>query len=965
MASLSTSPRYDGGGSAGRSNASFRYGGIGSASGIGSPRLSSPRFARPLEFGTPRGGGGGGDKAAGRGTQTLCFDAAALEDPALDIPTFVASARSVAPLPAVRADLAAHAAALTADLIDTMAADFHTFVAIGPATADAGPAATAAAPGLAALGDVLAARATALTADAAELGAALDARRAAAARVAGLEALTAASALLRQCEALVPSAAAGDRGGGGVAWRGGGGLRSLERLAALYAHAAERVGHCPPGRAATRLRPRLASVREVVERRLGAAFRLALAHVSAESGDGGGSGGGGGGGGNPTDPDFDADDGDDPPLARVLNAYLVAGMVPAAEAQFRSDVVRPFATRRLQMAAMMAAAERRRAAVARDSVGSSDGGSRSRSSSTGAKDDSAPPLTPADALAAAEQEVLAFLGDSVVPLTSLVSASPPLAAAFDFAGRAVWPELDAALASGMGAVFAPGIPDVFHACYGTASRILAAVDAVAVVGCASAQGSHGEVVAAAPPCGGDAPAGTTDADTAAAGAVDPPFVVPSAAAAAAAATAAPVSLMASPAAAAFARRWNLPVYFQLRFQEITTPYDAVLSGRPAVVASSAPTDAAATTGATAAVSGKASPQLSLSADGYRLTASVALVDALARTWAPDVYLRPLAHRFGRLALQLVSRYATWADKGLAGEWAAAGSSSGGVAAGGSPAKAVGTPAALSPASGTGRPGVSAATATAAAAAAATPAGMAAADAADAALLHADLSLLASRLAGDVAALTAHASHLDLGAPAIEALNTAFAAAAGPPLDALRPAAVAAAATAIGRACGDGLAPLRGILATYRMANRPAPSGPSRFVGGVLRPLRAFLGDHGGSLGADATAEVASRVVATVAGRYHAMATELLANVQRSEDTLRRLNLGRGGAGVPGGAAAGTAAAAAATDVAPPGGANTTMGKIELQLRLDVAKFTDDVRGLGVDVEAVPEIATLAACVAGS
>lgn len=44
---------------------------------------------------------------------------------------------------------------------------------------------------------------------------------------------------------------------------------------------------------------------------------------------------------------------------------------------------------------------------------------------------------------------------------------------------------------------------------------------------------------------------------------------------------------------------------------------------------------------------------------------------------------------------------------------------------------------------------------------------------------------------------------------------------------------------------------------------------------------------------------------------------------------------------------------------------TTMGKIELQLRLDVARFTDDVRGLGVDVDAVPEIATLAACVAGS
>lgn len=357
------------------------------------------------------------------------------------------------------------------------------------------------------------------------------------------------------------------------------------------------------------------------------------------------------------------DGGGDTPLARVLNTYLVAGMVPAAEAQFRADVVRPFATRRLQMAPMMAAAERRRAAAARDSGGSSvktagltgggspqrggDGSDRSGSPSTSVKGDGAPPLTPADALTAAEQEVLAFLGDAVVPLTSLVSASPSLAAAFDFAGRAVWPELDAALASGMGAVFAPGIPDVFHACYGAASRILAAVDAVAVVGGAPPQGSHSEAAAAAAPDGEDAPADALDQDAAAAGALTPHFIVPSAAAAAAAATAAPVSLAASPAVTAFVRRWNLPVYFQLRFQEITTPYDAVLAGRPAVVASSTPTGVAVAASAT--VAGKGSHQPGLPTDGYRLTASVALVEALTRTWAPDVYLRPLAHRFGRRA----------------------------------------------------------------------------------------------------------------------------------------------------------------------------------------------------------------------------------------------------------------------------------------------------------------------------
>lgn len=124
MASLSTSPRYGAGGSAG-SDASRRFSGIGAAGSGGSPRLSSPRYAAANARGV------GGDKAGGGGGSggaALCFDAAALEDPALDIPAFVAAARAVAPLPAVRSDLAAHAGALTTDLIDTMAADRKSVV---------------------------------------------------------------------------------------------------------------------------------------------------------------------------------------------------------------------------------------------------------------------------------------------------------------------------------------------------------------------------------------------------------------------------------------------------------------------------------------------------------------------------------------------------------------------------------------------------------------------------------------------------------------------------------------------------------------------------------------------------------------------------------------------------------------------------------------------------------------------
>jgi hypothetical protein len=44
-------------------------------------------------------------------------------------------------------------------------------------------------------------------------------------------------------------------------------------------------------------------------------------------------------------------------------------------------------------------------------------------------------------------------------------------------------------------------------------------------------------------------------------------------------------------------------------------------------------------------------------------ASVVLVASLQRCLAPDVFLRPLADKFTRLALQLVARYAGWLSSG--------------------------------------------------------------------------------------------------------------------------------------------------------------------------------------------------------------------------------------------------------------------------------------------------------------
>ena len=43
---------------------------------------------------------------------------------------------------------------------------------------------------------------------------------------------------------------------------------------------------------------------------------------------------------------------------------------------------------------------------------------------------------------------------------------------------------------------------------------------------------------------------------------------------------------------------------------------------------------------------------------WRLTSTRLLWESLLRCWARDVYLAPLCHRFWKLSLQLLARYAT-------------------------------------------------------------------------------------------------------------------------------------------------------------------------------------------------------------------------------------------------------------------------------------------------------------------
>ncbi|KAG8834249.1 Type I HSP40 co-chaperone [Serendipita sp. 399] len=86
---------------------------------------------------------------------------------------------------------------------------------------------------------------------------------------------------------------------------------------------------------------------------------------------------------------------------------------------------------------------------------------------------------------------------------------------------------------------------------------------------------------------------------------------------------------------AFEKRWQLPVYFQLRWREIVEELEFALGrtqGRPSL--------------GDVDPSG-ASPQAS------------AVLHAISSCWSPDIHITELGHRFWRLTLQIIERYRKW------------------------------------------------------------------------------------------------------------------------------------------------------------------------------------------------------------------------------------------------------------------------------------------------------------------
>ncbi|EDO48495.1 predicted protein, partial [Nematostella vectensis] len=150
---------------------------------------------------------------------------------------------------------------------------------------------------------------------------------------------------------------------------------------------------------------------------------------------------------------------------------------------------------------------------------------------------------------------------------------------FDFMVNSIWPEAVHLIETRLSSVFAPGNPDAFHKKYRTSMWF---VDKFELLCCSKASVKR---------------------------------------------------LRDHPSYSAFMSRWSLPVYFQIRLQEIAGKLELVLSS---------PSDP------------------SIAGEGPLLTpVGNVLLWALMRCWDDSVYIHALCHRFWKLTLQSIARFSFW------------------------------------------------------------------------------------------------------------------------------------------------------------------------------------------------------------------------------------------------------------------------------------------------------------------
>ena len=369
-------------------------------------------------------------------------------------------------------------------------------------------------------------------------------------------------------------------------------------------------------------------------------------------------------------------------------------------------------------------------------------------------------------------------------------------------------------------------------------------------------------------------------------------------------------IYAHPKTAEFSKRWNLPIYYQLRFGEccnrLNNAVDHTRKGGWVAEVFTGTEDRA---------------EWIKSKAGFELPLFLELYDMLLGLWRPDVILRPLAHRFLRGAVQLVGRTLGFIRDGLEGKlmFGVEIGEDGAAQENGSNGDAP-------------KPMLPYRTRT--------PYCWGESEQ-DVAAVAWELAILETEIVHDYVTTVSEAlqgrvestesNRKELHEAAAEVLKEASEQ-IRPLIDTSWNDVIVKILTA---KCSAPLAAVKGVAATYRMTNRPPPTQASPFVATILRPVKEFDKDFTNRTPEHVGNKWKYLIVSTVADRYAAAVEELIATVQRTEVALQNRRARRAASG---GVSDGD--------------------KVKLQLYLDFKAFSRNVEEVGVDISSIAGIAQL-------
>ena len=356
-----------------------------------------------------------------------------------------------------------------------------------------------------------------------------------------------------------------------------------------------------------------------------------------------------------------------------------------------------------------------------------------------------------------------------------------------------------------------------------------------------------------------------------------------------------------PKTSEFSKKWNLPIYYQLRFGECCTRLNKAV-------------DKTSKEGWVAEVfSGSKESAEKIKHDiGFELSLFLELHDILLGLWRPDVILKPLTNRFLRGAVQLIGRIVSFVEDGMEGK----------VTFGGEPASQKTDEGNESTNGLPEKPSFPSRT----------PYCWGETEQ-DVAAVSWELTILDSTIRHDYVETICNAIAGGTSTSGTSEIRGLVSDVLKESSERIQPLIDRAWNEQIVKIltskCSAPLAAVKGVAATYRMTNRPPPTQASPFVITILRPLKEFCQEFVHRTPERVGARWKHQIVVTVTDRYAAAVEELIATVERTELALNSRRARR------------TAA-----------GGMRDGEKVKLQLYLDYKTYAQTVQEVGVDPASV-------------